>query len=72
MPRTASVPRTVLDRTLAALKAAGVEVTGARVDKGGSVTFLTGGAGEVQASAPVSALDAWRQDRDGARAAQGG
>lgn len=71
MSRTPSVPRTVLDRTLAALKAAGCEVTGARVDRAGSVTFLTTRGGESQESAPVSALDAFREQRRGARAAEG-
>lgn len=69
MSRPASVPRSVLDRTLAALKAAGCEVTGARVDKAGTVTFLTTKAGEAQESPPVSALDAWRENRRDARAA---
>lgn len=71
MSRTPSVPRSVLDRTLAALKAAGCEVTGARVDKAGSVTFLTTKAGQSQESPPVSALDEWRGKRSDARAAQG-
>lgn len=71
MPRTPSVPQTALDRTLAALKRAGCEITGARVDKAGTVTFLTINAGEAQESAPVSALDAWREKRRGASAAQG-
>lgn len=71
MPRAAAVPRSALDRTLAALKAAGCEITGARVDKTGSVTFLTTKGGEVQESPPVSALDAWRQEKRGARAAEG-
>ena len=70
MARTPSVPRAVLDRTLAALKAAGVEVTGARVEPGGAVTLLTTKDAPAQDS-PVSALDAWREQRDGARAAQG-
>ncbi len=69
MARTPSVTRAVLDRTLAALKAAGVEVTGARVE-GGAVTFLTNADIPAQES-PRSALDAWREQRDGARAAQG-
>lgn len=71
MTRAASVPRTALDRTLLALKKAGCEITGARIDKAGSVTFLTIKAGREQESAPVSALDAWRGNRDGARAAEG-
>ena len=72
MSRAPSAPRTALDRTLEALKAAGCEITGARVDKAGSVTFLTTKAGEAQESPPVSALDAWRETKRGARAAQGG
>lgn len=71
MSRTPSVPKAALDRTLAALKAAGCEITGARVDKAGSVTFLTTRAGEAQESPAVSALDAWREKRRDARAAQG-
>lgn len=70
MGRSPSVTRAVLDRTLAALQAAGVEVTGARVEAG-AVTFLTSGDIPAQES-PRSALDAWREQRDGARAAQGG
>lgn len=69
MSRAPTVPRSVLDRTLAALKAAGCEVTGARVDKAGSVTFLTTRAGEAHETPPVSALDAWREGRRGAGAA---
>jgi hypothetical protein len=69
MPRTPSVTRAVLDRTLAALKAAGVEVTGARVEAG-AVIFLTSADIPAQDS-PRTALDAWREQRDGARAAQG-
>lgn len=71
MPRTPSVTRAVLDRTLAALKAAGVEVTGARVEPGGTVTLLTNADTPAQES-PRLALDAWREQRDGARVAQGG
>lgn len=71
MSRAPTVPRSVLDRTLAALKAAGCEVTGARVDKAGSVTFLTSKDGVAQESPPVSALDEWRERKSGARAAQG-
>jgi hypothetical protein len=69
MSRTPSVTRAVLDRTLAALKAAGVEVTGARVEAG-AVIFLTSADIRAQDS-PRAALDAWREQRDGARAAQG-
>jgi hypothetical protein len=69
MSRTPSVTRAVLDRTLAALKAAGVEITGARVEAG-AVTFLTTGDVPAQES-PRAPLDAWREQRDGARAAQG-
>lgn len=71
MARTASVTRAVLDRTLAALKAAGVEVTGARVEPGGAVILLTTKDATAQDSPPVSALDAWREQRNDARAAQG-
>ena len=71
MARTPSVPRAVLDRTLAALIAAGVEITGARVEPGGAVTLLTTKDAPAQDSPSVSALDAWREQRNGARAAQG-
>ena len=70
MARTPTVTRTILDRTLAALQAAGVEVTGARVEPGGAVTLLTSVDPSAQDS-PRSALDAWREQKDGARAAQG-
>lgn len=67
MARTPSVPRALLDRTLAALIAAGVEVTGARVEPSGTVTLLT--TKDIPAhESPRSALDAWREQRDGARA----
>lgn len=68
MPKSPTVSRAVLDRTLAALKEAGVEVTGARVEPG-AVTFLTTKGDVAHDSAPASALDAWREQRNGARAA---
>ena len=40
MSRAPSAPRTALDRTLEALKAAGCEITGARVDKAVAITCL--------------------------------
>lgn len=70
MPRSPSVTRALLDRTLASFKAAGVEITGARVEPGGAVILLTTKDAPAQDS-PRSALDAWREQRDGARAAQG-
>lgn len=68
-PRNPTVRRTDLDRLIAAFRAAEIPVTGARVDPGGAVTLLTAGEMPAQDSAPTSALDAWREKRNGARAA---
>lgn len=70
MSRVPAVRRADLDRSIAALKSAGLTVTRVEINPGGQVVILTGNAGEPQGGASVSALDNWRSKRD-ARAAQG-
>lgn len=71
MPRSPTVRRSDLDRTLAALKAAGHEVARVELRPGGEIVILTGDSQVAQVAAPVSALDAWRERKRGASAAQG-
>ncbi|SPU44288.1 Uncharacterised protein [Brevundimonas diminuta] len=69
MTRVPTVRRTDLDRSLAALKAAGHEIAGVTIKPGGEVMILTGQPSTSHQSASVSALDAWREQRRGQGAA---
>lgn len=71
MPRVPTVRKADIDRTLAALKAAGHDVARVELRPGGEVVILTGQPLPPQGAAPVSALDEWREKKRGARAAQG-
>lgn len=63
MPRVPTVRRADLDRTLAALKAAGIEVARVELKPGGDITILTGAPIAATDSTPVAPLDAWRERR---------
>ncbi len=67
--RVPTVRRTDLDRSLAALKAAGHDIAGVTIKPGGEVMILTGQPSTAHQSASVSALDAWREQRRGQGAA---
>lgn len=57
MARKPTVRSADLDRVLKALDAAGHQVAGVKILPGGEVHILTG----APQSAPLSALDAWRE-----------
>lgn len=69
MSRVPTVRRSDLDRSLAALKAAGHEIAGVTIKPGGEVVILTGSPSSAHQFASVSALDAWRENRRGQGAA---
>lgn len=69
MSRVPTVRRSDLDRSLAALKAAGHEIAGVTIKPGGEVVILTGSPSSAHQSTSVSALDAWRENRRGQGAA---
>lgn len=68
MSRSPTVTRANLDRALAALKAAGIDVARVELRPDGKVVILTAAGAPVIQEAG-SALDRWRENKRGAGAA---
>lgn len=69
MSRVPTVRKADLDRSLAALKAAGHDIAGVTIKPGGEVMILTGAPTMPHQSVPKSALDVWRETRSDPSAA---